>query len=205
MANLNLAIVFDFGNVLVDWNPRYLYRKLFAGDETGMERFLAEVDFHSFARQYDLERPPAEILAEYSDRFPQYAPLFQAYEDRFLESIGGPIQPSVDLLHELKRAGYPLYGLSNWSSAKFKLYRKGNAFFDLFDDMVVSGDVRVIKPDPRIFEILLQRANRRAQDCIFIDDHLPNVDAARQLGFRAIQFRSGEQLRAELGKMGVFV
>jgi 2-haloacid dehalogenase len=205
MTTPNIAIVFDFGNVLVDWNPRYLYRKLFAGDEAGMERFLADVDFHSFARQYDVERPPAEIIGEYSARFPQYAPLFQAYEERFLESIGGPIQPSVDLLYGLKRAGYPLYGLSNWSGVKFRLYRNGNAFFDLFDDMVISGDVRVIKPDPRIFEILLQRAGRRAQECIFIDDHLPNVEAARQLGFRAIQFRSAEQLRAELGEMGVFV
>jgi 2-haloacid dehalogenase len=203
MTTPKTAIIFDFGNVLVDWNPRHLYRKLFPGDEAGMERFLAEVDFLGHARQYDLGRPPAEIVAEYSGRFPQYASLFEAYHDRFPEAIGGLIQKNVDLLSELKRLGYPLYGLSNWSGPQFLPFRNKTVFFDLFDDILISGDIKIVKPDPRIYENLLARIGRQPRDCIFVDDSLPNVEAAAKLGFRAIQYHSGVDLRDEMSKMGI--
>ena len=195
--------MFDFGGVLVDWNPRHLYRRLFRGDEAAMENFLEEIDFSGWNSQQDLGRPFKIAVADLAGRFPHYGDLIRAYDERWEESVAGPIQASVDLLAPLKRAGRELHGLSNWSSEKFALARARYGFFGQFDTILVSGDVRLGKPDPRIFALLLRRIEKTAQECLFIDDSAANIAAARSLGFETIHYSSPIQLRKELLELGL--
>ena len=192
-----LAIVFDFGNVLVDWDPRYLYRKLLDGDQA-IEQFLGEVDFFGWNLEHDAGRPFDESIAEMCSRFPQYCDLIRAYDLRYEESISGAIWPTVEVLRSLKDAGYPLYALSNWPSDKFDLVRPKYEFFSWFDDIVISGKVCIAKPDPRIFELLLARIGHPAGECLFIDDSPKNTAVAQQLGFQTIRYYSTEQFKQEL-------
>jgi len=197
------AIVFDFGGVLLDWDPRYLYRKVFAGDLEAMDRFLTEIDFYNWNLQQDQGRPFADAVAELSRQYPHYAPLIQVYDERWEESIGGPIQPTIEILRSLKQAGLPLYGLSNWSAEKFRFFRPKYEFFSWFDDILVSGEVKMVKPDPRIFAVFLERIGRSAAECLLIDDSQANLTAAARLGFKTIHFKSPEQLEAELKQLGL--
>lgn len=197
------AFIFDFGGVIFDWDPRYLYRKFFDGDTEAMERFLVEIDFFQWNLQQDEGRPFAEAVSQLSERFPQYTELIRAYRERWEESIQGPIQPTLDILSRLKRAGYPLYALSNWSAETYQLIRPRYDFFDWFDCILVSGEARVAKPDPRIYTLFLEKIHRKAEECLFIDDSESNVQAARQLGFQVVRFESPAQLEAELRQMGL--
>jgi 2-haloacid dehalogenase len=192
------AIVFDFGGVLLDWDPRYLYHKLFENDAEAAERFLNEIGFVEWNMEQDRGRPFAVAIEELSARFPHYADFIKAYDERWEESLGGPIQATVNLLGALKQAGYALYGLSNWSAETFQRIRHRHAFLDWFDEIVLSGEVRIIKPDPRIYAILLERINRPAAECLFIDDSEANIAVAEQLGFDTIRFTSPSQLQSEL-------
>ena len=197
------AIVFDFGGVLIDWNPYYLYRHFLGEDPEATERFLQAVDFAGWNQENDRGRTLAQGTAELAARFPEYRELILAYDRRYLESIGGAIQPVVEILRRLMEQGYPLYGLSNWPREKFAIVREIYPFFAWFDKVVISGEVKLIKPDRAIFELLLERVGRPAQECVYIDDHLENIAAARDLDFQTIHFRSPEQLAEELHGMGV--
>jgi 2-haloacid dehalogenase len=197
------AIVFDFGGVLVDWNPRYLYRKLFPGDEAGMERFLEEIGFTEWNVHQDRGRSFKEAVEVHSARFPHRADLIRAYRERWEESVSGPISGSVELLEGLKRAGYALHGLSNWSAETFPLARARFPFFGHFETILLSGEVRLAKPDPAIFRVLLERLGRKAQECVFIDDSAANIEAASALGFDAIHFKSAAQVKSALQKKGI--
>jgi 2-haloacid dehalogenase len=196
------ALVFDLGGVVVDWNPRNLYRKLFT-DPDAMERFLAEIGFAEWNLEQDRGRPFSDGVAILSQAFPHHAELIGAYDHRWEESISGPIAGTVEILGELQAAGYPLAALTNWSAEKFELVARKYDFAGWFDPLVVSGTERVCKPDPRIFRLLLDRAGWKAEECVFIDDSPPNVVAAADLGFRALHFESPEQLRQELEKRGL--
>lgn len=197
------AIVLDFGGVLIDWDPRYLYRKLFPGNDRAMESFLAEIGFIEWNRQQDSGRAFSLGVTDLVHQFPAYADLIQAYDERWEESIAGPLQGTVDLLLPLQHAGFELHGLSNWSSEKFAGVRATYPFFELFDTILLSGDVKLIKPDPRIYQALLARIARSAGECLFIDDAEENITAARTLGFETIRFESSEQLRQELQQRGL--
>jgi 2-haloacid dehalogenase len=197
------ALVFDLGGVLIDWNPRYLYRRYFPDDPQAIERFLSETSFFAWNVTQDAGLPFAEAVAEISARHPQYAELFRAYDEYYEETISGPIQPTVEILGELKQAGYPLYALSNWPSEKFYRVRPKFDFLGWFDRVLVSGDVGLVKPDPRIFTLLLEQIGRPAEACIFIDDSDGNVGAAMALGFQTIRFCSPEQLRSDLARLGI--
>ena len=151
--------------------------------------------------QQDKGRPFTKGVAILSGQFPQYTHLIQAYHDRWKESIGELITGTVDLLKQLKQAGYPLYGLSNWSAETFPYARAKYDFFDLFDDMVISGEVGHVKPDPEIFQILLAKIGRPAQECLLIDDSLPNIDQANKMGFVTIHFESPAHLEKELKQL----
>ena len=192
------AILFDFGNVLLEWNPRHIYRRYFPNDEAAMEHFLHEVNFMEWNAQQDKGRSFAEGVAELSREFPHYANLIQAYHDNWSESIGDPVAGTVEIMKRLKEAGYPVYGLSNWSSETFPMVRNKFIFFDLLDDIVISGEVGQIKPEPEIYEIALQRIGRPANECLFIDDSLANIEQARKMGFAVVHFQSPEQLETEL-------
>lgn len=196
------AIVFDYGNVLLEWNPRHLYRRFFNDEET-MERFLHEINFMEWNAQQDKGRPFSEGVAALSKEFPQHTQLIQAYHDHWKDSIGEAYWGTVEIMKKLKQAGYPLYGLSNWSSETFPLIREKYDFFDLFDDMIISGEVGHVKPHPEIFHILLERIGRPAQECLFIDDSLANIQQAQKIGFATIQFESPEHLEIILKEMKI--
>jgi 2-haloacid dehalogenase len=197
------VVIFDFGGVLVDWNPRHLYRKLFGDDTAGMERFLAEVCNDEWNRQHDAGRPFADGVRELAVRHPAQAELIRAYRQRWDETLGEPIGGSVAILRELKDAGHRLYGLTNWSHETFPIGRARFAFFAWFDGIVVSGEERLIKPDPLLFVRLLERYGVDPAGAVFIDDVQRNVEAAAALGMHGMHFQSPEQLRAELGRAGL--
>ena len=190
--------MFDLGGVLIDWNPRHLYRKLFAGDEDATEWFLANVCTAEWNARQDAGRSFADAVAELMPRHADKADLIEAYGRRFDEMIAGVIEGTVDILAALKRAGVPRYALTNWSAETFPPQRKRFEFLSWFDGIVVSGQEGVIKPDPRIFRILLERYRIASWEAVFIDDNPDNAAAATGLGMHGIHFRSPELLRREL-------
>lgn len=196
------VVIFDFGGVLVDWNPRYLYRKLFGDDEAGMERFLAEITTTEWNLRQDAGRPWKEALEELTAKHPEHVDLITAFHERWEETLKGPIDDSIAILRDLKQAGHPLYGLTNWSGETFPIARARYEFFNWFDGIVVSGDEGAIKPDPRLYETLLERYDIDPKRAVFIDDNKVNVDAAEALGIHGIHFHSPAQLRAELVALG---
>ena len=195
------AIIFDFGNVLLEWNPRRVYQRYFLDDPEGIERFFEEVNFADWNLQQDKGRPFAEGVAVLSEKFPHYAQLIQAYHENWTDSIGAAYSGTIEILKQLKRAGYLLYGLSNWSAETFPFAREKYDFFDLFDDFVISGEVGHVKPDPEIFQILLAKIGRPAHECLFIDDALTNINQAQKMGFETIHFQTPEQLEISLREL----
>ena len=197
------TVIFDFGGVLVDWNPRYLYRRLFPGDPDGMERFLAEVCTSEWNQCQDAGRPWTEAVAELIGRHPAQADLIRAYRERWQETLSGPIDGSVAILGEVRAAGHRILGLTNWSHETFPLARTLFPFFHWFEGIVVSGEEKLIKPDPRLYVRLLERYRVDPARAVFIDDSLKNVEAAAALGIHGIHFRSPSALRDELTALGV--
>ena len=196
------TVVFDIGNVLVDWNPRYLYRKVFA-DEEEMERFLATVTTSEWHREQDRGRSHEEATALLISQYPEHAREIEAYYGRWEEMFGGPIEGSVRLLRELRERGYPLYALTNWSAESFPLALAWYPFLDLFEEIVVSGELRMIKPDPEIYGVLLERTGLDPATSVFIDDSASNVRAAEALGFRGVLFEGADGLRDDLTRLGL--
>jgi 2-haloacid dehalogenase len=197
------AIIFDFGNVLLEWNPEFVYQRYFPNDPQGMERFFKEVNFADWNLQQDKGRPFEEGVAILSRQFPHYSHLIQAYHDLWVHSVGEPIAGTVSILQRIKQAGYPVYGLSNWSAETFPMMRRKHEFFDLLDDMVISGDVGHVKPEPEIFQILLEKIGRPAQECLFIDDAPANVQQAQRLGFATVLFQSPKELESSLRELKI--
>ena len=190
-------VVFDLGGVLIDWNPRHLYRKLFA-DEAAMEAFLATVCTQEWNERQDAGRSLAEAAALLRAQHPHHAELIEAYGARFDEMMKGPIDGSVAILQALYDRGVPLYALSNWSAETYPLAAKRFDFLRLFRGLVISGEVGVIKPDPRIFRILLERHRIEPAEAVYIDDNPRNAEAARALGLHGIHFTDPLKLRREL-------
>lgn len=203
MKPLTKAIIFDFGGVLVDWDPRNLYNAYFPDQPQALEDFLSEVDFYVWNVQQDKGRSFLEGVAELSEKFPHRANLIAAYFEHWKKSIIGEIAGTVEILHRLKAKGYPLYGLSNWSAETFPLVRDEYPFFDEFDEIVLSGEVSLIKPEPEIYHLLLSKIKYSAPECLFIDDSQANVDAAKSLGFQALRFDAPEELERDLEKYQV--
>ena len=197
------AIIFDFGNVLLEWNPRFVYQRYFPNDSEGMERFFKEVNFADWNLQQDKGRPFKEGVALLSREFPHYSHLIQAYQDYWIDSVGEPVQGTVEIMKRLKKSGYALYGLSNWSAETFPRARKKHDFFNLLDDFVISGEVGHIKPEPEIYQILLNKIGRSASECVFIDDALHNIRQAQKMGFATIHFQSPQQLESSLHDLGI--
>jgi len=195
--------IFDLGGVLLDWNPRHLYRKLFRGDEAAMEDFLANVCTTDWNERQDAGRTFAEATRALLPRHADKRELIEAFGNRFSEMIRGPIDGTVAVLSELKERDVPIYGISNWSAETFPLQRSRFEFLSWFDDLVISGEVGVIKPHPRIFEILLERNRIDPASAVFIDDVAANAAAATRLGIHGIHFRSPDQLRGDLAAVGL--
>lgn len=191
------TVIFDLGGVLVDWNPRYFYRAVF-NDDNRMEDFLARCCNSEWVLRMDEGMSVKENIALAQKSCHEYAKEIALYDEGWHHMFGPIFQGTVEILKELKQKGYKLYALTNWSAEKFPWAKENFNFFTLFDGMVVSGQEKCIKPFPKIYQILLSRYNLKAEDCIFIDDNIKNVEAARELGFSAIRFTSPQELKNEL-------
>jgi 2-haloacid dehalogenase len=198
------AAVFDLGGVLIDWDPRYLYRKLLEDDEA-VETFLAEVCTQEWNARQDVGRPWSEAVESLAREHPEQRDLIAAYRDRWEEMLGGSIDETVGILAELRAGGLPLFALSNWSAETFPIARSRYGFLDWFAGIVISGEVRLGKPDPRVFRYLLDRHRLDAASTVFIDDSAVNVQAAADVGMIAIRFAGAERLRADLAGLGVLM
>jgi 2-haloacid dehalogenase len=190
-------VVFDLGGVLIDWNPRYLYRTLIP-DERAMEAFLGTVCTGSWNEKQDCGRTIAEAEAELLEAHPQHEALIRAYYRGFDTMLAGPIDGTVAILEELHGRGVPLYALTNWSRETFHHARRRFGFLDRFRGIVVSGELGVMKPDARIFRHLTRTHALRPSDCLFIDDSAKNVAGARNAGLHAVQFTGPDALRGAL-------
>jgi 2-haloacid dehalogenase len=201
--NVPTTVVFDLGGVLIDWNPRYLYRSLFDGDEAAMERFLAEVCSPEWNVRQDAGRAWAEAIDELSARFPEERERIRAYRERWEEMLGGAIEPTVEILAELRSRGVRLLALSNWSTDTFAVARPRYPFLEWFEGLVISGDVGMAKPDPAIFRYLIDRFGLDPATTVYIDDVVTNVTAAAALGLHAIRFQDAASLRPALERLGL--
>lgn len=195
--------IFDLGGVLVDWDPRHLYRKLFAGNEEAMEHFLASVCTPAWNLCQDAGRSFAEATAILAKDHPEQRHLIEAWGARFDETMRGPIAGTVEILAELRALGVPLYALTNWSAETFPLGRRRFGFFSWFRDIVVSGEEKMVKPDPRLFRLLLERYAIAPETAVFIDDNPRNVAAASALGLHALSFTDPPRLRHALVALGM--
>jgi 2-haloacid dehalogenase len=191
------AVVFDLGGVLLDWDPRNLYRKLFA-DEERMEFFLREVCTPQWHDAHDRGVPTAASCAELATRYPEWASLIAAWAERGEEMVAGPIEASVDVLRDLEASGLPRYALTNMEAETYPLRLQRFEFLGWFDGTVVSGLEGIAKPDPEIFLRLLDRFGLTGSRTLMIDDRLENLVVAEQLGMPTIHFHSSHQLRDRL-------
>ena len=198
MTNDIRHIVFDLGGVLIDWNPRYLYRKIFDTEEE-IDYFLSKVCDMDWNEAQDAGRPFEEGIVEKVKEFPEYEMAVRAYFDRWTEMLNGVIEGSRDILGKLiKKGSHNLYAITNWSYETYPIAQKLYPFLSCFQDVVVSGMEKVRKPEPGIFEILIQRNLIQRRHCLFIDDNLRNVKAAREFGMKAIHFTDSKNLQMQL-------
>jgi 2-haloacid dehalogenase len=202
MAERSVA-VFDLGGVLIDWNPRYLYRKLFTGDDAAMEHFLAKVCTPAWNAQQDAGRSFTEACASLKLEHPSHAELIDAWFQRHAEMLAGPIPGTVEILAELRGRGVPLYALSNWSAETFPTALRQFDFLRWFQGILLSGEVRLMKPDPRIFQHFLETFAIDPAQAVYIDDVRANAEAATALGMHGIVFSDCGALRDELVKVGL--
>ncbi len=197
-----MNIVFDIGNVLLLWDPRFLYTQYF-DSEYDMEWFLANVCTSEWNLEQDRGRSFADGVKELTKEFPDHAEAIKAYDERWHETLPHAIDGSVDILESLHSKGAALYAITNYNGDKFRETKLRFPFLNLFRDIVVSGDEKIIKPDAAIYELCLKRNNLVAADSIFIDDSLKNVEGARAVGMKAHHFKHPVGLRKELQDFGL--
>ena len=197
------TIIFDLGGVLIDWNPRNLYRKIF-DDEKEMEFFLREITTPLWNELQDGGRPLQEATDWLVARHVGYEKEIRAYYGRWTEMLNGPIQATVDILERLiQQNKYPIYALTNWSHETFPIAQERFEFLKWFKAILVSGIEKMKKPDREIFELMLTRYQIKASETVFIDDSLRNIEGAKAVGLQTIHFQSSNQLAEELKKMGI--
>jgi 2-haloacid dehalogenase len=191
------AVLFDLGGVLVDWDPRHLYRQVFA-DEAAMEQFLAAVCTQAWNEEQDRGRLFREGVELLIAQHPQHAAEIRAYDLRWAEMLKGPIEDSVDILGELRRRGVPLFALTNWSAEKFPVAQARFGFLEWFEGIIVSGEERLKKPDPRMYHLAIERFGLMPGETLYIDDSVRNIAAAAELGFHTHHFTEAAGLRRAL-------
>ena len=197
------AVVFDVGNVLYGWDPdAFLVRQI--ADDDARLRFIEEADFYGWHDSLDGGRPYAEAAAELSEKFPEYAAVIAAWSDRFGETITGPVPGTHELVAELDERDVPLFAITNFSADFWPpFHARERAFFDRFQDIVVSGEVKLLKPDPAIYWLALDRFRLRPDEALLIDDRQINVDGALAVGMRAHLFTGADDLRGRLKAEGL--
>lgn len=189
-------VIFDFGGVLVDWNPRYLYRDYFQ-KESEMESFLHSVCTEEWNLEQDKGRSLAEGTLILQEQFPQFHSLIQLYYDKWEVMLNSDFPETVSLMYKLKEKNN-LFGLTNWSAETITVAYARFPFFKEFNGIVVSGEEKMIKPDVRIFQVLLDRYGLIADNTVFIDDNIHNINAANEIGFQTIHYINPGKLEAEL-------
>jgi len=197
------AVTFDLGGVLIDWNPRHLYRKLFGPDEAAMEAFLSQICTPEWNSRLDAGRPFAEAVAELVAAYPDRAEAVSAYYVRWPEMLGSAFEGTLAIVRELKAAGYRTYALSNWSAETFGWTRQQFGWLDELDGILISGEVKLSKPDPAIFREFLSRFSLDPTATVYVDDWDRNVAAATAMGMAAIQFTDADRLRRDLRALGL--
>ena len=197
------TVIFDLGNVLIDWNPRYLYRKVFDTEEK-VERFLTEVCDMAWNEAQDGGRTFEEGNKELFQKFPEYENEIKLYFERWKEMLGGADDDVVEILKNLRdNPAYRIYALTNWSAETFPIAIEQFEFLKWFEGILVSGKENLKKPDPAIYELILKRYQINPSQAIFIDDSQRNVDAANKFGLPSIRFESAAQLKIALKEIGV--
>lgn len=196
-------IIFDFGGVLMDWNPRYFFKDYFKDDEK-MEYFLENIAQDEWNIEQDRGRSLSEGTEIQVTKFPDWEKEIRAFYDNWTVMLKSDIPQNVDILRQLKNTDYQLFGLTNWSEETFPYALENYDFFQLFDGkIVVSGTEKLIKPDPKIWHVLLERYNIQAAESVFIDDNLKNIEMAQSLGFTTIRVLPDTDLKQELAQLGV--
>lgn len=189
-------IIFDYGRVLVDYSLEYLYDGIF-DDKQEMQWFIDNVVNAEFHTTLDLGNPTQEVIEEWQRRFPKYRWELECYDTDYLKLIGSEVPGMRQLLIDLHDRGFRLFGLTNWGH-QFQVVYENYDIFQLLDGQVVSGEEHVVKPDPRIFEILLDRYRLLPEECVFTDDRADNVEGAHRMGIHGIVFKNAEQLREQI-------
>ena len=197
MSSKFKTVVFDFGGVLIDWDRRYLYKKVFE-DEAEMEWFLRNVCSEEWNNMQDAGFPFSDTIPELQMKFPEYCDKIAMYETRWAEMVGGPIIGTVEILKEIQAKDFPVFGLTNWGADTFPIVFERYEFLRALDGIVVSGVEKKVKPFPEIFHILINRYNIDPESCVYIDDNYYNIQSAKTIGFKTIQFESPENLRKHL-------
>ena len=200
MPEMIKNIIFDFGKVLVDWNPHYLYDDYF-GDEAESTRFINEVMTADFHNEGDRGTPMAEVLKMWKARFPQYSEAFDLFVNEFPKTVGGEESGMYEYLSELKARGYRLFGLSNWSYDTFRTIENVYPVFSLLEGRIISSLVHLLKPDKAIYELALSTFDIKAEESVFTDDRLPNVQGAEAAGIRGLLFKDAASFREDLEKL----
>lgn len=196
------AVVFDLGRVLLDWDPRYYYRRFFGNDEA-LEHFVQQVIPHDWYLEMDAGKPVELAVAERQRAYPEYAGLIERWKEGWPLMMRGPIVGTVDILDALRRGGLRLYALTNFSTETWPLAQARFEFLSWFEDAIVSGEHGIVKPDPRIFELAISRCRLEPAKTAFVDDVPANVEAARACGLCALHFTSPEKLRKDLSSLGI--
>ena len=202
------AVVLDVGNVLIEWDPRALYRKIFltdagAPDEAKVDWFLSNICDQDWNVQQDLGRSIAEANAALIQRHPAWRAEIEAYYDRHADTIPGPIESTVASMRALKAAGIPVHGLTNFGRETFAMARERFDFLNEFDGVVVSGEEGLIKPDPEIFNLVTRRFKLSPARTLFVDDSRVNIDAASALGYQVFRFTEPKALGPRLVDLGL--
>lgn len=197
------TVVFDLGGVLIDWNPAYLYRKIF-DHEQQVQDFIQRICTGAWNEHQDAGRPLAEATDILVQQHPQFESEIRAYYGRWTEMLGGPIHGTVEILEQLATQNrHRLYALTNWSHETFPYAQERYDFLNRFSGILVSGVEKLIKPDPKIYALLLERFQINPQTAVFIDDNPANILGAQQAGLHTIHYQSSEQLQDALMQMGV--
>lgn len=201
MAAGEKVVVFDIGNVLVEWDPRHLYRKMFANEDE-VDSFLADICPMEWNLEQDRGRSWADGVRERVALFPDWETHIRAYAERWNEMVPGVIEPNMRLFADIKASGRPVYGISNVSHEKYAELVARYPLLGAFDGLVISAAEKLLKPDPDIYRVFLRRYGLEAQDCIFIDDSLANIKAAQEIGFTTIHYAAELDVRAALASHG---
>jgi len=197
-------IIFDLGGVLVDWNPEYMYTKIFGQDQQTMKWFLQ----HVCTNEWNMEQDAGRSFKEGTDlllrQYPQHETWIRAFFDRWDEMLKGEIHDTVLMLNKLNSLNEKkLYALTNWSAETFPIAQQRFPFLKIFEGIVVSGEENTRKPFPEIYHIVLSRYKLQAEKCLFIDDNADNIETASRLGMAVIHFKDPQQLNNELIQMGI--